>query len=314
MDKREIVGKEMRQKNNTVTFTQYANSWYQAEYSQIVSLAKLKITQIYLDNHIEEFFGDLPLSQITETDIIKFFEQKKSEGYSVVKIRSIFIVLSTLFEIALKKGLLEQNPMEGMKIMNEVPKKSLLTLSEKEIIRLLEVANLEGEGLMYEFILHTGVRLGEFLALRWSDIDMDKETVTINSGKLDSRRLTLLPQLVSKLKEHKVKQQLIKEQVGKEYKDQLNLVFPKKNGDYQSQSTVRLKFRRLTEKAGLRRITFHDLRRTYINLLFLKGVSPDILNAVRTSCVGAGLKYYYKRRSSGRDQIDLAGKEIDDIG
>jgi integrase len=193
--------------------------------------------------------------------------------------------LSVLFRAAFEKGLLDEQPMKGMVKMMENSKQTFVPLSNDELSRLLTAAEQEGDGVMYEFTLSTGVRLRELLALSWNDIDFDKQTVTIKRNvssfsngreqieqmRSGFRTITLSSNLLTRLKEHKEKQ-LTMEDSGEEYHE-LNLIFPNKNGGVQNPSLVRTKFHRLTDKANVRKITFHDLRKMHAYLLIETGMS-----------------------------------------
>ncbi|MED4018048.1 site-specific integrase [Sutcliffiella cohnii] len=170
--------------------------------------------------------------------------------------------------------------------MVKVPNRIPVILSESEIERLLEVAYSEGEGMMYEFGISTALRLAEILALSWSDIDFDHQTIIVKNSvdtgiggkqkimkiRSDIRQVMIPSQLLPKLQKHKEEQQLMKEELGDQYDDEHDLVFPKKGGGVQTPSTVRNRFKRLVEKANIRKITFHDLRKTHASLLVKAGV------------------------------------------
>lgn len=207
-------------------------------------------------------------------------------------------ILKSMFRSAVKKGYLDKDPMKGMKEMIKESSSKFIPWSHDEITRYLQAANLAGEGMMYEFELDTGLRLGELLGLTWKDIDFDKKTVTIskNASHYDgtgkrileeirsgSRTITLSSYILTKLKEHKEKQQLMKVEIGDYFQGQLDLVFPQKNGGIQNPSVIRAKFNCLIEKANVRKITFHDLRKMHAIMLFRAGVSLE--------CIGSRLGY-----------------------
>lgn len=70
---------------------------------------------------------------------------------------------------------------------------------------------------------------------------------------------------------------MIKDQLGEHYHHDLNLVFPKDDGSTQKILTVRAKFNRLIDKANVRQITFHDLRKMHAYLLLKAGVSLEVI-------------------------------------
>ncbi len=272
----------MEQKENESTkvpFNEYAKDWFYNEYVLVVTNQTFKVRQVLLEKHIVPYFGDKYIHEITGKEMNEYFAQKRREGYSLSTISSIQNFLFTLFRSAVKKGYLDKHPMRFIKKIN-VSNRSPMILSDSEISKLLEVAHQEGEGLMYEFELCTGLRIAELLALSWSDIDFDKKMVIVNkyggfveNGKPNIegirsgyRRVMMPSSLLPKLQKHKDEQQVMKKVLGDQY-NKLDLVFPNKVGGIQRVATFRARFNRLVDKANIRRITFHDLRKTHISLL-----------------------------------------------
>ncbi|MBU9723642.1 MULTISPECIES: tyrosine-type recombinase/integrase [Bacillaceae] len=279
------------EKSTKVPFSQYAKDWFYGEHAHMIATQTFKVRQALLEKHIVPYFGDMNLLDITEIEILELFNQKSREGYSEGTIGSIQNFLSTLFRSAVTEGLINKHPMRRIK-KRHTSNRSPIILSESEVQKLLEVAHSEGEGMMYEFEISTGLRLGEILALSWSDIDFEHKMIIVNKivdagvgGKhnivemrSDYRKVMIPSHLIPKLQKHKEEQQLMKEVLGGQYHDELDLVFPKKGGGIQSPSTVRTRFNRLVDKANISKITFHDLRKTHASLLVKVGVPPYLVS------------------------------------
>jgi integrase len=279
----ETVPKEQLAKK--ILFNEFVEDWFYGEQAYVIKHQTYKVRQALLDKHIVPNFGDKYLHEITKQDIADLFAQKDHEGYSKSTIGSIHSFLSTLFRSAVKKGYLDRNPLHFMNLV-KVPNRIPITLSESEIEKLIEAAHSEGEGMMYEFELSTGLRLVEILALSWSDIDFDHQTIIVKKSvdagvggeqkivemRSNFREVLIPSHLLLKLQKHKEEQFKLKEELGWQYDDELDLVFPQKGGGVQRPSTVRARFNRIVEKANISRINFHDLRKTYAILLDKAGV------------------------------------------
>lgn len=273
------------QQATKVLFNEYVEVWFYGEHAHVISHQTFKVRQALLNKHIVPYFGDKYLHEITEKEIAELFAQKDHEGYSKSTIGSVHNFLSTLFRSAVKKGYLDKNPVRFMNMV-KVPNRIPVILSESEVEKLLEVAYSEGEGMMYELGISTGLRLAEILALSWSDIDFDhqmrivKNSVDAGVGgkqnimemRSDFRKVMIPSQLLPKLQKHKEEQQSMKEELGDQYDDDHDLVFPKKDGGVQRKSTVRARFNRLVDKANISKINFHDLRKTHASLLVKAGI------------------------------------------
>lgn len=278
---------EMDQKNDEskqVPFSKFAKDWFYREQAQMIAAQTFRVRQVQLEKHIVPYFSEKYLQEITDNDLVGFYAEKRQEGYTDRFIFGIHAILKSLYQSAIQKGYLKRNPTKGVKNMFKDVDRTIW--SNEEVGQFLKVANGEGEGLIYEFALGTGGRLGEILAVSWNDVDFEQGTVTVDRNvslgetveiRRGARTIALSAYLLSKLKEHKEKQQLLKEHLRGQSQGRLNLVFPKKDGGVQNPSVVQRKFAQLVEKAGVRKITFHGLRRTHINLLYDVGVSPDYI-------------------------------------
>lgn len=276
---------QKEQQATKILFNEYVEDWFYGEHALVIKYQTFKVRQALLNKHIVPYLGDKYLHEITGQEIAELFAQKDREGYSKSTIGSVHNFLSTLFRSAVKKGYLDKNPIRYMNMV-KAPNRIPVILSESEIEKLLEAAYSEGEGMMYELEISTGLRLAEILALSWSVIDFDNQTIIVKKivdagvgGKQNIvemrsnfRKVMIPSHLLPKLQKHKEEQQLIKEELGGRYGDALGLVFPKNGGGVQRPSTVRARFNRLVDKASIRKINFHDLRKTHASLLVKAGV------------------------------------------
>lgn len=145
--------------------------------------------------------------------------------------------------------------------------------------------------------LATGARLGELLALRWRDIDLEhrrvhiSRTITERAGKRGTnwyaftepkgrrgRTVDVATSTIEALKRHKASQSAIRLQFGKTWADH-GLVFPNvwqlrdvAPGSPLRVSTVSRQFHNLAKDNGLEGVRFHDLRHAYATIALRNGV------------------------------------------
>lgn len=139
--------------------------------------------------------------------------------------------------------------------------------------------------------LTAGLRQGEALGLKWSDIDLDAGTLRVNrqlqrvrrdgdrAGSLvfskpknaSRRAVGLPPRAVRALREHRKRQLEEKLRASAEWQDN-DLVFTNSKGKpLEAQNVLNRSFKPLLELAGLLPIRFHDLRHTCLSLLAERG-------------------------------------------
>ncbi len=141
---------------------------------------------------------------------------------------------------------------------------------------------------------HTGMRRGELLGLKWKDVDLDGSTIRVRKTlthtenrrrlavgepkmKKSRRTVRLTPPIVEALKRHRARQTEEKLKAGALYEDQ-GLVFAGEKGNLINPSNLRQRsFAPLLKRAGLPRITFHDLRHTCASLLFQRNFHPKFV-------------------------------------
>ena len=149
------------------------------------------------------------------------------------------------------------------------------TLTADQLSAFFQEARDSGVYELYYIDLTTGLRRGELLGLKWSDIDLGKGDLRVQRqiGRIDGkiiemplktknayRTLPLSADAISVLKMQKCK-------VGNS-----EWVFPSPSGGPMSPDSVLHMLQRVLKRAGLPRIRFHDLRHTFATMALQNGV------------------------------------------
>jgi len=170
-------------------------------------------------------------------------------------------------------------------------------LSEDEAQKLL--AALVGTSADFPafLALTTGARLGEILALRWSDIDLDAGVAQIRRTVVEhmvgqgpcswftfkepksghGRSVDLGDATVARLRAHRKAQAEVRLASGSAWAE-LDLVICTPTGMPERPSTTSGRFRTVVGEAGLRGVRFHDLRHTHATLLLKAGTPPHVVS------------------------------------
>jgi integrase len=188
-------------------------------------------------------------------------------------------------------NLIIRNPIAPVK-SPKPRKKEMKTLDDYQVRELLRVA----EGTDLETLLFveiaTGLRMGEIIGLKWSDLDMANGTLRVcrqvqrekKNGLVfsepkseKSRRVVMLGvTAIKKLRAHADRQYLQKMAAGVRWVEN-DLIFPNTIGKPMEHRRLLEEFKKLLVKAGLPIIRFHDLRQTAATLMLLAGVHPKIV-------------------------------------
>ncbi|WP_236777872.1 site-specific integrase [Anoxybacter fermentans] len=169
------------------------------------------------------------------------------------------------------------------------------TMNAQEIKKLLnttkEIYDYTTYGLIY-IAIFTGMRRGELLGLRWSDIDFKNKTASIQQTlqkaleggyrfdtpktKGSIRMISLPDSVVNILKKIKKEQAQNRLLLGESYKNEYNLVFTNTDGSPITPDAIRHRFNRVKEKSSID-VRFHDLRHTHATLMLEAGIHPKIV-------------------------------------
>jgi len=221
-------------------------------------------------------WGTWKLSDIEPADVRDLLVVLRQRGRSTSEIRKARAALSTMFSTAAEDGLIRSNPAHGARIPapleGEVERK-FKALTREELTMLL-TALPEDDRLFFELLTHSGMRIGEAVALTWEHLELG-ETPCIKvrervyrgkRGRLKSaaarRDIPLSPAMTARLLAHR----------RDGYNGPTAPVFPSPTGVAMSPPNLgREVLHPAREAAGLQHVTFHSFRHTCASLLFEAG-------------------------------------------
>ncbi len=146
---------------------------------QYVKQSTIAAYALILENHILPVFGDKV--QLTETDVQAFALKKLQDGLSQKTVKDVLIVLKMIQKFGAKNGDL-QFVEWSVKFPTEQTKQELEVLSVNNQKRIMQytIDNFTFRNLGIYICLSTGIRIGEVCALKWGDINIATETISIN--------------------------------------------------------------------------------------------------------------------------------------
>ena len=242
--------------------------------------------------HLIPAFEKIPLQKLTAGHIQHYYNTSELASSTLQQHHNI---LHQALKVAtVNERLININPAEFV-VEKPVANKDLEmhVWDEVEVRKFLLAAREAGveEEAFYTLAIETGMRKGELCGLKWEDVDLVARRVSVKRTLIKpgsepilgppkvgkSRAVAISPQTASLLKRHKTKQNELKLSLGDGYANK-DFVFAKENGDpLQINNLGERSFDPLIEKAGVRRIRFHDLRHTCATLLLEKDVNPKIV-------------------------------------
>lgn len=250
-----------------------------------------------LHAHIIPSLGYIKLQKLTVEHLQEFFakEQEHLKPATLGKIRD---ALKSALDDAVKQGLVARNVAALLSLPHKERYEGLV-LTEEQARKLLDVARDSHLDVLLLVALTTGMREGELLALRWSDVDFDvgmlqvrRSVAYVNGvGFVETdpktkagRRKVMLPDVVVKaLKAHQERPAEKRLKAGEKWRE-LGLVFPtvqnnsKTPGGFLRANSLLASFKLLLKRADLPDVRFHDLRHSVATILFAAGIDLKVIS------------------------------------
>ena len=285
-----------RQKAITIkNYQELATLWWES-YKNTVKPNTQGNVRALIDNHILPTFGEYKLDKLTTPliqSIINKLADKANRGEegAFLHYDMIHALNKRILQYGVTMQAIPSNPARDVVLPRNTQKAKRQKLKHFDNQELKKVScyldNLDSckyryyyDVTLYKFLLATGCRINEALALSWSDIDLDNAIVhvtktlnrylEINSPKSKSsyRDIDIDQETVSMLKQYKLRQTKEAWKIGQRE----SVVFSDFIHEYTS--IVKLKKRLLThfKRADVPNIGFHGFRHTHASLLLNSGI------------------------------------------
>ena len=248
--------------SESLTLEEYLSRWLDCVKGTIRPRAYLRYEQS-CRLHVNPYLGSTKLHKLKPLQLQNLYRRKLDTGLSPRSVQIIHATLNKALKQAVKWLLIPNNPAQSAN-PPKAPNREMTSLSKDQVKALLREAKGDKFEALYVLALTTGMRQGELLGLRWSDVDLDTGIVrvkrTVYNGQIHppktkkgNRSITLTREAITALSKH--------EKLGE-------WVFATQRGNTVScQNLNHRSFKPLLRKAGLPDIRFHDLRHTCATLL-----------------------------------------------
>ena len=241
--------------------------------------------------HIIPILGRIKLKDVRPDHIQSLYNTKLKSGTSNRTVRMIHAVLHVALNQALQMGIISRNPSDAV-IKPKLIKKEMKTLTDTQVQTLLLAVRGTRYEALYLLAVTTGLREGELLGLKWSDLDWitrhlsiqrqlqrlsEQGLVFCEPKSASGRRVIALGSAtIEKLREHYKHQQLERLAAGERWIEN-DLIFPTIIGTPNEGSNLIRNFKSLLRALNLPIIRFHDLRHTAATLMLQQGIHPKVV-------------------------------------
>ena len=241
-----------------------------------------------LNRYLLPVIGNIRLSSVTPGIINDYVRHLEETGLAYSTVKSAYRLLSAAMRYALDEGKIQKNPCRKIRIQRpEQTEQRVLSRAEQEMLR----KSASDSDLPAILSLYTGMRLGEVCALRWSDIDWEKKTITVRrtvqriarGGNGVGRKTMLMIGTPKSLRSHRAIP--VPDFVLMQLKRLLNgsssdaYVFSISSGAAEPR-TIQRRFAQLMKKLGLSGVHFHTLRHSFATRLLELGVDVKTVSVL----------------------------------
>ena len=275
---------------DNLTVGRYLERWLTDSVRDTVKATTYESYERLIRLHLVPTLGRLKLKNLTTTHVRGLYREKLDHGLSPTSVQRVHALLHKALKQAVHDGLVPRNITETVKAPRQ-SRKEISTLTREQARHFLNTAKGDRLAALYLLAIHTGLRQGELLGLKWNDVDLDRGTLQVRrilsaakegptfttpkSNKGRSVRLTT--QAVQALRDHRTRQAEEKLKHDRVWQDH-SLVFTTLVGTPLNRHNVFSRsFKPLLRDAGLPDIPFHGLRHSFATFMLAGGEHPKVV-------------------------------------
>lgn len=266
-------------------------------------------------NLIPDIGADRMIETIQPMHLDAYRDRLLAEGrLSPRTINKRLVMIHGVFGRAIKVWNLRSNPAAGIEKIPEQRSGDIDVLRPDEVRQLAAAAAGEQDAALYSAAAFTGLRFGELAALRWSDVDWQRDLIhvrralargviaTPKSGKVRSvPMIAEVAQVLATLGQRDL------------WTGEDDFVFVSPTGGYIDHSATSKAFRSALKRAGLRRVRFHDLRHSFGTLAVQEFPISDVQAWMGHADIQTTMRYVHhvpKHDAARRLGNLLGGKNV----
>ena len=287
------VDQGMTYSSAQITLQEFLTNWLEINRSRLGPKTAPRYEQLARD-YILPQLGKTKLRDLKLTQIEVHYQYLLKLGQSPRSVRFVHSILHRSLNDAIRRGYIRYNVSHGATLPS-TDSKEMEIFDDEEIQRFLIAIQGKRHEALYQVALKTGMRKGELLGLKWSDLDWVRGTIRVQrqvqripyegilfrppKTRAGRRTIQLGEQTLDLLREHWQRQQLEMQVAGENWEDQ-NLIFPSTVGTPLGESNILKDFKKRLEEAQVKQIRFHDLRHTAASLMLNHGVPVLVVSKI----------------------------------
>lgn len=316
--------------SDRVTVGVFLRQWLDDVMKPVMRPTGWRSYDAYVRTHLIATIGNVPLQKLTPQQVLRVLSHMTERGYPPPTVRRVRVLLKAALDQAVEWGMVSNNVALRLKTPpGSHPERPLLTI--EEIRALLRVALSTQDGTLILVSLVLGLRQGELLGLKWSDVDWEQARLRVErtlseqrgdqpvfhqtKTKAGRRDLPLPSLVVDALRAQRRDQLTNRLKAGGSWQEH-GLIFTTANGAPLRAGSLRERFARLCRAAGIEEgMHWHDLRHATATMLVEAGVDTRTAMEIlgHRDLKTTELVYRHARQGTIRQAMDTLAGVVGDL-
>lgn len=273
---------------------QYLDQWLQTAAKPKLKAKTFRDYENILPRYVRPALAQRPLAKVTPLDLQALYKEILERGLSARTVRYTHAVVRSALQQAVKWRLLASNSADAVELPKQ-SRKEIQVLSTEQTRALLKAAQKDRLGALFALAVTAGPRPSEYLALKWTDLDMQTGTVRVvrsldwlhgggweftDTKRPRSRRtIKLQNNVIAALQNHREGQDAQRREAGNRWTEN-GLLFTTRTGSpLDERNVAQQDFVRVLKAANLpTTFRLYDLRHTAATLALAAGVQPKVVS------------------------------------
>ena len=297
-EKVELLKNQMHIENRKITLKQYYDAWLAEQKKEVKPSTVYSYEKSW--THIEKYLGKRKVVDLNKNDVLLMQKKMAAAGSTEHNINRVTRLLKQILNCAVVDRIISFNACNGIKQLKSNKPKAADTnhraLTEEETKLFFKYAKDSYYYNLFQFLLNTGCRIGEALALTWFDVNFSKKEISITKtvsrtsnteyivsdspkNKSSIRSIPMTQELERMLKDQKERNDLL-------HGSKQTLVFPNTKGKAASYNSVDRTIEHFVdtineaEKGFFRPFSVHAFRDTFATRCIEQGMQPNTLKSI----------------------------------
>ena len=282
------INKGVYQAPNKITVAEWFKEWLETFVAGKVKPYTYTGYDVVIRNHVNPSLGAMQLQTVKGTHIQRMYNKMLEGGTAPKTIKNVGAVMHKAFGVAVKQGMIQLNPCDNAELP-PMQQHEIKPLTDADIPAFLQAIEADPMCNAYALCLLAGLREGECLGLSWSQIDFDKQQITISQQlqkdkakggdyyiapfTKSSKPRTIKPPAIAfeYLRREQKRQTANKLHTGAAWNNPHNLVFTNDLGGNLKIFTFYSHFKKIVTGIGRPDARPHDLRHTAATVAIASG-------------------------------------------